>query len=265
MNILVIGSDGIIGRETVRIFTENSSTQVFTFNIPLCDFGQGIKVAESMIIDLDVDVIIYCDRLSGKEGKNPSEHNIFDVNASIPIQIEMLCNLYDKFYVYVSTDCVFSGGGVSFSEISLPNATSLYGRSKYLGEPNSVNSLIVRGSFLGITNLGHQEELIDWYLSSTKPVDGFVNVFWNGVTVKEYGEVIFDCVTAGTRGIQHLSGPTVSKYELLKAIENVFGSNQCSILKKESGMDWRLLRSSKYYFSGDLESRLGMILGASSV
>lgn len=260
MNILVIGATGIIGRETVRVFSENSSIKVSTFNIQLCNFEQGIKVVESMMIDLDVDAIIYCDRLSGKEGKNYSEHNIFDVNANIPMQIEMLCNLYDKFYVYISTDCVFSGGGAPFSEISIPNATSFYGRSKYLGEPNSINSLIIRGSFLGITKLGHQEELIDWYLTSKKPVNGFVNVFWNGVTVKEYGEAIFDCVTAGIRGVQHLSGPTVSKYDLLKAIENVFGSNDCSILKKESAMDWRLLCSSKYYFSGDLKKRLGLIL-----
>lgn len=260
MNILVIGSTGIIGRETAHVFSRNASTQVSTFDIQLDAFDQGIKEVESIIINANIDVVIYCERLSGKEGGNQSESGIFNVNAFIPMQIEMLSDLHNKFYVYVSTDCVFSGGGKPFSEISIPNSTSIYGRSKYLGEPSSLNSLVIRGSFLGLTKLAHHEELIDWYLSSKKPLDGFTNVFWNGVTIKEYGEAILDSVKRGFRGVQHLSGPVVSKYDLLKAIEDVFGSAECGILKKESKMDWRLLRSSKYYFGGDLKARLGLIL-----
>src|SRR5689334_6191030 len=82
-------------------------------------------------------------------------------------------------------EVVFSGRAGSYAESSLPDGTSVYAKTKSLGEVVSPNHLTIRTSIIGPELKRGGIGLLHWFLMREDPVEGYENVYWNGVTTLE--------------------------------------------------------------------------------
>ena len=70
-------------------------------------------------------------------------------------------------------------------------------------------------------------------------VFGYTKAIWNGVTTLEWAKFCFDLILnwGNYNTLTILSGNSVSKYELLNIIKDVYKKNDVIILKKSLGKD----------------------------
>ena len=158
----------------------------------------------------------------------------FFVNGAWP---HILANIWGSKLIHVTTDCVFNGKeGFPYDENSLKTPTDVYGLAKSLGEP--LSSLTIRTSLVGRELKGFAS-LLDWFLRQEgKTIQGYVNHFWNGVTVKQFGEICHQIIQNPgkfpERGIYHVFSNVVSKYEMLLKFREKYNLD-CEIIPEESG------------------------------
>ena len=125
--------------------------------------------------------------------------------------------------IHFSTDCVFSGSKGNYKENDLADAHDLYGRSKFLGEVYYSNTLTLRTSVIGHEiESGHN--LLNWFLKQNKPVTGFKNAIFSGLTTLQIAKILHRFIIPNKRieGLYHLSGKKINKYDLLKLIKKVY-------------------------------------------
>ena len=181
------------------------------------------------------------------------------VNSVLPHRLVSICREWRARLIHVSTDCVFSGqprpvhftgftghgadvaegaaegaladghlmlaGG--YTEVSPPDPSDDYGRSKLLGEVGGPDVLTLRTSFIG-RDLGPQKTgLLEWLLSrdETPTTPGYVNHVWSGLTSNELARVIARIVKTGRPdfGLYHVGGQTVTKHDLLVKLAAAYG------------------------------------------
>lgn len=126
--------------------------------------------------------------------------------------------------VHVSSDCVFRGDRGPYTEDALPDAVDLYGRSKARGEVRHPGVLTVRTSFVG-HEVGTSHGLLAWLLSQRRPVPGFTNHLWSGVTAPFLARTLLDLATrtnVRVTGVLHVHGEDTSKARLLRVLSRAF-------------------------------------------
>jgi dTDP-4-dehydrorhamnose reductase len=149
---------------------------------------------------------------------NATAEQMFKVNAFAPHYIADACYKKCKL-IHISTDCVFSGVKGKYVETDVPDAPDMYGMSKTLGEPS--DALVVRTSFVGLDD-PKGRGLLAW-ASQQQEIIGYDKTFWNGITTVEMVKKLFELAEQESTGIRHIYSYTVSKYELLKYAQEVFG------------------------------------------
>lgn len=157
----------------------------------------------------------------------------FFINSAWP---HMLANVFGSRLIHVTTDCVFNGKeGFPYDENSPKTPTDIYGLAKSLGEP--MNCLTLRTSLVG-RELKGLVSLLDWFLQQEgKTIQGYSNHFWNGVTVKQFGEICHQIMQNPSKfpaqGIYHVFSNVVSKYEMLLKFREKYNLD-CEIVSEES-------------------------------
>jgi dTDP-4-dehydrorhamnose reductase len=139
--------------------------------------------------------------------------------------------------IHPSSDCVFNGienrtediksdrDTPPYSECHLPNENGTYGMSKYLGETNLAGNLTIRSSIIG-HEVNNCKNLLDWFLQQNNRVDGYTQVFWNGITTLTWAKIALRIIQKSLymnrKIIQVASPQIVSKYELLSLFAEVY-------------------------------------------
>lgn len=155
---------------------------------------------------------------------NINERMYIKINTLFPFRLAEITNKYGAHLIHSTTDCVFDGLRGDYLETDTHNATSLYGITKSLGEPE--HCTIIRTSIIGEEQY-HKRSLLEW-LRSRKPTDninGYINHYWNGITCLQYAKVVHAIISQNLfwNGVRHIISPhSVSKYELLKIINEVY-------------------------------------------
>ena len=129
--------------------------------------------------------------------------------------------------IHFSTDCVFDGVKGAYEESDTSNATDLYGRTKYLGEVSSPGSLTLRSSIIG-RELYNDTSLFEWFLAQEgKKIRGFAKAMYSGVTTVRMSNLVKDLILdhPDLSGMYHVSGPWISKYDLLLLARDIFELN----------------------------------------
>ena len=146
------------------------------------------------------------------------------INALFPHQLAKLCHECGARLIHISTDCVFDGQAGNYQESDLPNATDLYGRTKFLGEVDYPHCITLRTSIIG-HELGSQHGLVEWFLAQDSPVKGFTKAIFSGLPTIELARVIAEYVIPNENlsGLYHVSAEPISKYDLLNLIAKQYG------------------------------------------
>ena len=229
MNILTLGSGGMLGSMIARYFSANTG-----FNLSVFDERYSRESAQGYISELleiigsqGIDVIV--NAVGQIPQKTSSREDFFVVNTLLPT--DLISNIPEEiFLVHPSTDCIFNGNGdAPYSEEDLFDEWGDYGLSKALAERIILarkNSVVLRTSIIGTSPGYHGAGLLDWFLSheTGQALNGYTNHTWNGITTLEWCHFLEEFLQSDRqkRLITLCCDSSVSKYTLLCAANKIW-------------------------------------------
>jgi dTDP-4-dehydrorhamnose reductase len=187
MTIAVIGYKGMVGHMVFEILKRAG--------YDVAGYGKT-----SSIIAVG-DVIVNCAGILNDACDEDIE-TALQTNAILPWKLHKRC----KHLIQISTDCVFDGSRDGRKVGERPDATTLYGKSKALGEVDRPNVIVLRQSIMGPSPRQSDRSLLKWALEWQKPtIPGFSNWTWNGVTNLELAKKIASIIKTLESG-RNISG-----------------------------------------------------------
>ena len=236
MKILILGGQGMAGHMMTEYFMSKTQYEVHYTSRDINDNKSiyldvtDCKRVEETIEMLKPEIIINCVGILNEHAAN-NPLLAFQVNSLFPHQLVKLIERHHGKLIHISTDCVFSGLKGAYTEDDFPDGTSVYAQSKQLGEINSDKHLTIRTSIIGPELKEDGIGLFFWFMKQTGKVKGYRNVFWNGVTTLELAKTTEELIKQKITGLYHLGSiQKISKYSLLKLIQDVFGKNDVEII-----------------------------------
>lgn len=239
MKILILGITGMLGNAMFRYLSKDPGLSVFgttrsdsalTFfsddlhsnivrNVNVENFDSLIQLFGFV----EPHVVINCIGLIKQDTAFNDPLKVIPINSVLPHRLAALCKMSGSRLIHISTDCVFSGKKGGYLENDFPDAADLYGRSKLLGEVSYPHSITLRTSIIG-HELKSRRSLLNWFLSQTGHVKGYVNALFSGLPAVELVRVVRDYVLSNNTliGVYHVGGECISKYEVLKLISVVY-------------------------------------------
>jgi len=270
MRIVVIDSQSLTGHMICHYLREQTRHELYsTCSAP----GRGrfpnrlfLDPLDSLMVDkllqsLRPDVVVNCSGIVYDEARQ-HEVDAYRVNGLLPHQLAELASGIGFKLIHLSTDSVFDGERGSYEERHVPNGSSVYGKTKALGEVIRPPALTVRASLLGPAAEGREEGLLNWFLHRKGTARGFVNVQWNGITTLELAKFIAYVIdnAAGLGGVVHLTAShTISKHELLLLLQDAFEQREISIEPDDSVVLKRTLATTRADVRYPARSHIDMI------
>jgi dTDP-4-dehydrorhamnose reductase len=239
MRILVIGGTGMLGHKLVQVLgaqfdvattIRGGSSEIQLLGIydrhQLIDRVDlnDVESVRRAISAANPDVVINAAGVVKQVPESADAVLMLKVNAIFPQRLAELSFEHGFRLITISTDCVFSGNRGSYSESDLPDARDLYGVSKLLGEVKYDNCLTIRTSIIG-RELTDSHGLVEWFLSNRgKTVDGYVNAIYSGFPTVVLADIISNLVREHPKlqGIYHVSSDPISKFELLRLLDQYY-------------------------------------------
>ena len=224
--LIVLGANGMLGSEVVRIAKVNS--------IPVVALSRNSEVqfeAESMEFEQvarnlglsESDWLVNCigwipQKSSGYKKEDKRLAGL--LNTSLPAQISKAKAQLGFNWIQIATDCVFKGDRGNYSESDTRDAADLYGLSKIAGEELSKGAIQIRCSIVG-RDTRTSSGIYSWFKSASSkgPVNGYFNQHWNGVSTTAFARLSIGMLKNDwtTPVTQHwLPRDAVSKFELLQ-------------------------------------------------
>ena len=175
------------------------------------------------IYNIKPNIIVNCIGILINGSKQDPKNAIF-LNAYLPHKLASISKKMGSKLIQVSTDCVFSGNkNTPYTEDDLKDGTSIYARSKALGEINYDNHLTLRTSVVGPELKTDGEELFHWFMNQSEEISGYTKSIWSGVTTIELARAVRRGIENDICGIHHVTNnDPISKYELLMLMQKIF-------------------------------------------
>lgn len=233
MKILILGGDGMLGHMAVKYF-KNQGYDVFSTTRGALEPGKLSLNLSSHSFDLKSwinntipngwmpDYIINCIGIIKPYSEKNMEETIY-VNSMFPHILSRQSKELGIKLFHITTDCVYSGRTGKYKETDEFDPLDVYGKSKSLGEPK--DCFVLRTSIIGPEVKG-KLSLLEWFLQqSGKEINGFSNHIWNGLTTLECSKIIDQIIKENLfeYGTKHIFSSSVSKFEMVKTFQNVYG------------------------------------------
>ena len=220
-NILIIGSDGMLGYAVTEYFIRKGNS-VIPLTINEFDITKdSMEKFESFL--KNIEVVINCAGIIKQIISKFSIEYILQVNSIFPRNLAKVCNKHNILCFHITTDCVYSGNKGNYDENDYFDANDVYGMSKNSGD--ITDCMTLRTSIIG-EEKGQSRSLLEWVKSQKgKEVNGFTNHTWNGVTTLYLAEIIENIVNNDlyNKGIYHVYSPeAVNKFKLMNIINEVY-------------------------------------------
>jgi dTDP-4-dehydrorhamnose reductase len=265
MKLLILGGSGMVGHTLIKQLS--AKHEVFTILRDKMDlqsskfFEKILKKDRCVLIDdinqyenlniiikqISPDIIINCIGVIKQRNDIKNTLNMIRINSLLPHILNDICHTNKIKLIHLSTDCVFSGNKGNYKESDNPDPIDKYGESKLLGEINEGSSLTIRTSFIG-PELFNKKSLFEWIKSQKNTeIDGFENAIYSGLTTLTFAQVIENIIDKhlDLSGVWQVSSDSISKFELIKMINQKFNLN-IKINRNSSFQCNRSLNSSKF-------------------
>ncbi|WP_282941168.1 sugar nucleotide-binding protein [Paenibacillus sp. RC67] len=266
MRILIIGGDEIVGRVLVPYLYKQTRYEVFYTTKRKGNEGKGLFLdpTDAVMVEKLVEIITPDVIVNGTSIMNDmarlQEIEAYRINGLLPHQLAKLAEQRHIRLIHMSTDGVFSGNRGCHEERHVPEGTSVYAKTKALGEIKDSPHLTIRASLIGPEG-GEGIGLLDWFFRQ-KEVRGFTHVPWNGLTSLELAKFIHYVLEHGRRlsGIIHLTSPErISKYDLLLLIQRLFERQDIAVRPNDTIEMDRTLKSTRRDVDYQVPSHLVML------
>lgn len=149
MRIALTGSDGMLGYDIIKVFTDVELIKFTLRDFDITDLDNSVK----KIKETKPDYLIHAAAFTDVDGSENNPEKACLVNGIGTRNVTMACEEVHCPILYISTDYVFDGKKKDpYNEWDIPNPVNKYGLSKLIGE-QFVTSLtnrfyIVRTSWL---------------------------------------------------------------------------------------------------------------------
>lgn len=248
--LIVLGSTGLLGNTLLKYFSTQTHIKCYGIIRKNSDFSKLKSIKNVKLYKIDYkkknsilkvfnkikpNLIINCIGVIKQLTHKNQLSEIIKINSHLPHYLTELANIKSKTrFIQFSTDCVFSGTKGKYKETDYPCAQDIYGRSKLLGELTYPNTLTLRTSIIG-HELQTKYSLLSWFLDQNKPIKGYKNAIFSGLTALEIAKFLDKFIIPNKKleGMYHLSGNTISKYELLNLVKSVYKKDIKIIIDKK--------------------------------
>lgn len=271
MRVLVIGGNGMAGHLMVQylnrvtsyevFYTVRQSEQRFLGPRGLELDARDTEAVKRLLAALKPDVIVNCAGILNDFARR-YEVDAYRINGLLPHLLAEQAERQGARLVHISTDCVFSGERGSYEERHVPDGTSVYAKTKALGEITRAPHVTVRTSIVGPEIREEGIGLFHWFLQQRGEIKGFMKVPWNGVTTLELAKFVRHLMEdgRGVNGLVHLTAAKpVSKCRMLELFQIVFDKRDVVIRPDEAIVLDRTLKCTRTdlgYSAPDFEEML---------
>ena len=262
MRILIIGGSGMLGHQFLKSWQgkfEVKTTLHHELNYykKYTSFDDSNSYSNVNILDIDLvekvisdflpHAVVNCVGITKQIVVQNLPINPILINSVFPHQLSRICRRLNSRLILLSTDCVFSGKQGFYKEGDISDAEDLYGRSKFLGEVDSVNVLTLRKSTIGL-ELNSHHGLIEWFLKQKGSVNGYTKAIYSGVTSKVLADIIKQVLIdyPGMHGIWNLASEAINKYSLLDRLNGRLDNFNIDIQPDDKIVCDRSLDASKF-------------------
>ena len=232
MKILILGGDGMLGHQLLKLLGDRHDVKVTLRQELPAYAGSSLFSPSNAIAGVDVRM---SDRLLAAMSEFRADAVVnavgivkqrldgldvipnLEINALLPHRLALMCRAIGARLIHISTDCVFSGNRGQYREDDVPDPVDIYGHSKLLGEVAQPGVITLRTSIIG-RSLYRNASLIDWFLRQRGRINGYRNAIFSGFTTMELSRVIAMLVESHpplAGGLYHLSSTAISKHDLL--------------------------------------------------
>ncbi|WP_019422444.1 dTDP-4-dehydrorhamnose reductase family protein [Paenibacillus sp. OSY-SE] len=265
MKILVIGGNGMAGHILVRYFREQRNVALFytcrdaTEEHALILDVTDTEQVERLVTAVRPHVIINAvGMLNEAAAQRPIE--AYQVNGLLPHRLRQIADRMGARVIHISTDCVFSGHKGQYREDDKTDGASLYAVTKKLGELTVAPHLTIRTSIIGPEIRPQGIGLLHWFLRQEGTIQGYRQVWWNGVTTWELARAIHHYLQRGISGLIHLGHPQpIHKHDLLTLFKDVFLKVNVDIVPTDEPASNRTLANTRADADYPLPSYIAMV------
>jgi dTDP-4-dehydrorhamnose reductase/SAM-dependent methyltransferase len=243
MNIIIFGKNGMLGN-TLSLYLKNHFNVILfdrnDYNILNSDFNDLVNLLKNNKIK-ENDYIINTFGLIPSKSQNTTD--FFKINSLFPKQLGYISKLFKCKIIHISSNGVFSNNNQINNEKTIPNTNDLYGISKLLGETSDICT--IRCSILG-EEKNSTNSLLSWVLSqNSSTIKGYTNHYFNGITCLELAKYLEYMIKNSVywNGVRHVYSNTLSKYDLISAVINIYKLNITLNRCENSTSDNRILSS----------------------
>ena len=236
MRVLILGAGGMLGHKVWQVFrdrfdcygavhTRRSSPLLGDTRIVDGFEATDFDAVKRLLRSSRPDVVVNCIGVVKQHGAAHDPIASITLNSLFPHVIARACLDTGARLIHISTDCVFSGLRGNYTEVDLPDARDLYGRSKLLGEVTG-SALTLRTSIIG-RELRTSNGLVEWFLTNRGgSVRGFTRAIFSGVTTAILADTLAFIIEQhpSIRGLYHVAGAAISKYDLLVMLNEATGA-----------------------------------------
>lgn len=240
LTVLILGGSGMLGHKLWLTFRGRFNT-VVTLRQSFAEYAHlnifdpkkifdliDVKSNENLMRVLEKtkpNVIINCIGIVKQVPAAKDPILSIKINSLLPHELEKMAKTYGAKLIHISTDCIFEGGKGNYTEEEPSRADDLYGLTKLLGEVSEPPTLTLRTSIVG-RELSRHFGLLEWFLSRApgEKVYGYTQAIFSGFTTQVLAQTLAWIIEShpDLTGIYHLSSYPISKYELLKKLQNTF-------------------------------------------
>ncbi|MFC4810911.1 dTDP-4-dehydrorhamnose reductase family protein [Paenibacillus sp. GCM10023250] len=242
MKLLIIGGNGMAGHMLIRYFRETHPEHEVVYTTRRADGAGGLELdatdaeaTAALVRAVRPDVIV---NAAGVLNQDAETHPLraYLVNGLLPHWLRYAADGIGARVVHISSDCVFSGERGAYAESDHPDGTSVYARSKALGEMLYGRHLTIRTSIIGPEIRPQGIGLLKWFLAQSGTVNGYANVYWNGVTTLELAKAVaYAMEQPEIGGLVHLTASeSVNKLTLLLLFQAAFEKEDVRIVCDEA-------------------------------
>jgi dTDP-4-dehydrorhamnose reductase len=131
MRTVIIGANGQLGTDLVRVFAGSSLVKATHADFDVCD----VTAMRQFLTAAKAELVLNTAAFHKLDDCEDQPHRAFAVNASAARDLAVVCRDLGAALVHLSTDYVFGGGQTTpYSEDALPSPVNVYGVSKVAGE-----------------------------------------------------------------------------------------------------------------------------------
>jgi dTDP-4-dehydrorhamnose reductase len=225
MKIIVTGARGQLGFDVLRELKDRNYYDVLGIVSEKLDITDNQSVKKFMKQEKP-DVIIHCAAYTSVDKAEDNQEQCYDVNVNGTKYLVDAAKTYNAKFVYISTDYVFSGDKIDQYHINdTPNPKSVYGKSKYLGELETLKHnkyFIIRISWVFGKNGNNFVKTMLKLGNERKELSVVSDQIGSPTYTRDLSRLMVDMIETDKYGIYHATNEgECSWYEFSKEIFNI--------------------------------------------